>query len=452
MPPQDTPQMSTQDAPRGIRTFIAIWFGQLVSLIGTGLTNFALGVWIYQRTGSATQLTVIYVCGALPAILTLPLAGALVDRWSNRRAMLLSYTGAGLSTLPLVLLLWLNRLEVWSICLIVIFRSIFIAFLNPAYTAAVSKLVPKSQFGRASGMMQASQAAAQIVPPLLAGLLVVTIGIHNVILIDVCSYLFALVTMLYVRIPAPEKIAAHGEKKKKSLLREAVYGWTYIRERPGLMALLFYFAAVNFVLGIVQVLFTPLLLSFTNAQVLGTVLAISGIGFLAGSILMSVWGGPKNRVRGILGFGFLLGLGIMLSGVRASAPLIAVTMFMVFFIGPLVNGCSEAIWLSKTMPEVQGRVFATRRMIGFSSMPVAYLLAGLLADKVFEPLLARGGPLGDSVGRLIGEGPGRGIGLLYIVAGMLTLVAPVISYLYPRLRKVEEELPDAMSGNALSTA
>lgn len=442
--------MSSQDTPHGARTFVAIWIGQLVSLIGTGLTNFALGVWIYQRTGSATQLTIIYLFGALPAILTLPLAGALVDRWSNRRAMLFSNIGAGLSTLPLVLLLWLDRLEVWSICLIVVSRSIFMAFLNPAYTAAVVRLIPKEQFGRASGMMQASQAAAQIAPPLLAGVLVVTIGIHNVILIDVSSYLFALVTLLIINIPALEKTVAPGEKK--SLLREAIYGWTYIRERPGLLALLVYFAAVNFVLGIVQVLFTPLLLSFTDARVLGTVLAISGAGFLAGSVLMSVWGGPRNRVRGILGFGFLLGISIVLSGARASAPFIAVTMFMVFFIAPFINGCSEAIWLSKTMPEVQGRVFATRRMIGFSSLPVAYLLAGLLADKVFEPLVAIGGPLSDSVGRIIGEGPGRGIGLLYIVAGTLTLLTPVISYLYPRLRKVEEELPDVMSGNALSSA
>jgi DHA3 family macrolide efflux protein-like MFS transporter len=443
--------MSSPDTPRGTRTFLAIWVGQLVSLIGTGLTNFALGVWVYQRTGSATQLTIIYLFGALPAILTLPLAGALVDRWSNRRAMLFSNIGAGLSTLPLVLLLWFDRLEVWSICLIVVSRSFFMAFLNPAYTAAVVRLIPKEQFGRASGMMQASQAAAQIIPPLLAGVLVVTIGIHSIVLIDVCSYLFALVILLSISIPSLAKTAAPGDKKK-SLLREAVYGWTYIRERPGLLALLIYFATVNFVLGIVQVLFTPLLLSFTSAQVLGTVLAVSGVGFLAGSVLMSIWGGPKNRVLGILGFGFLLGLSMMLSGVWASAPFIAATMFMVFFLAPFVNGCSEAIWLSKTMPEVQGRVFATRRMIGFSSLPLAYLLAGVLADKVFEPLLARGGPLSDSVGRIIGEGPGRGIGLLYIVAGVLTLLTPVISYLYPRLRKVEEELPDVMSGNALSRA
>jgi MFS family permease len=442
--------MSRQTTLRGSWTFFVIWFGQLVSLIGTGLTNFALGVWVYQRTGSATQLTLIYLFGALPAILTLPLAGALVDRWSSRRAMLFSNIGAGLSTVPLILLLWFNHLEVWTICLIVISRSIFMAFLNPAYTAAVTRLIPREQFGRASGMMQASQAAAQIVPPLLAGVLVVTFGIYNVVLIDVSSYLFALVTLLCIKIPIREKTTAI--EKKPNLLREAIYGWTYIKERPGLLALLFYFASINFVIGIVQVLFTPLLLSFTSAQVLGTVLAISGLGFLSGSIVMSVWGGPKNRMLGVLGFGFLVGLSLMLSGARASASFIAVTMFAVFFFVPIVNGCSEAIWLNKTMPEVQGRVFATRRMIGFSSIPLAYLLAGVLADKVFEPLLAVGGPLSESVGRIIGQGPGRGIGLLYVMAGILTLVAPFVGYFYPRLRRVEQELPDATSGEALSSA
>src|SRR6185436_14883004 len=163
-------------------------------------------------------------------------------------------------------------------------------------------------------------------------------------------------------------------------------------------------------------------------------------------------GGPKNRMRGVLGFGFLVGLSLMLAGVKASAPFIAVTMFAVFFFVPIVNGCSEAIWLNKTMTGVQGRVFATRRMIGFSSIPLAYLLAGVLADRVFEPLVAVGGLLRESVGRIIGQGPGRGIGLLYVMAGLLTLAAPFIGYLYPRLRKVEQELPDVRSGDAFSSA
>lgn len=445
------PRMAEDRTRRYIRVFTLVWLGQLVSAIGTGLTNFSLGVWVYEQTGSAMNLTIVYLCGSLPSVLTLPVAGALADRWGRRKAMVVSNVGAGLSTLPAAMLLQASRLEVWHIAAIVLVRSVFMAFLNPAYTAAVSALIPKQHYGRASGMMQASNAGAQIVPPLLAGLLVVSIGINSVILIDVGTYLFALMALLVVRFPEPKGRSDVGTKKR-FLLREALDGWTYIRERPGLLALLFYFTAVNFVMSIAQVLFTPMLLSFTTAKTLGAVLSVSGSGVLIGSIVMSVWGGPRNRVQGVLVFGFLVGFGLSLAGLRPSIPLITAAMFVTFFFVPFINGCSEAIWLTKTPAELQGRVFAIRRTIGFSSIPFAYIVAGVMADKLFEPLLAAGGPLSESVGQVLGVGPGRGIGLLYVVAGVLTLLAPLFAYLDPKLRVVEYELPDAVGSEAPSQA
>jgi len=445
--------MDAQTAPRvkapaqGFRTFSIIWAGQLISLIGSGLTGFALGVWVYQRTGSVTQFALISLFTALPGILFSPLAGALVDRWDRRWAMILSDSGSALCTLSMALLLLANRLEVWHIYLAMGLSSTFSAFQWPAYSAATTLLVPKKHLGRASGMVQFGQALAQIISPTLAGVLMGIIQVQGIILIDFATFFFALFTLLLVRIPRPERTAA-GEAGQGSLWREAAYGGKYILARPGLLGLLLLFATTNFAAGIVQVLFTPLVLSFATTAILGAILSVGGLGFLSGGLTMSVWGGPKVRVYGIYLFLLLQGCVLFAAGLPPQATLLGAAAFLYFFAVPIVNGCSQAIWQTKTAPDVQGRVFAVRRMIAWSSLPLAYLVAGPLADKVFEPLMTQDGALADSVGRFIGTGTGRGIGLLYILLGVMTLLATLAAVLYPRLRYVEVELPDFVADKA----
>jgi MFS family permease len=429
---------------RGFRSFLVIWFGQVISLTGSGLTGFALGVWVFQRTGSATAFALISLFTTLPGIVFSPIAGALVDRWDRRGAMLLSDAGAGLCTLGMALLLLGNRLEVWHIYIAMGISSTFSAFQWPAYSAATSLLVPKQQYGRASGMVQMGEGIAQIASPVMAGALVGLIQVQGVILADFATFLFAVSTLLAVRIPKPNT-TVEGMAGQGSLLQEAAYGWTYISARPGLLGLLLFFAATNFTSGIVGVLFTPLVLSFSTPAVLGTLLSTGGLGFLAGSLLMSAWGGPKTRVYGILGFSLLQGVVLFAAGLPPNVFILGAAAFFYFFSLPVINGCSQAIWQSKTAPDVQGRVFAVRRMIAWSSLPLAYLIAGPLADRVFEPLMANGGSLAAIFGPVIGAGTGRGIGLLYMVLGCLSLLAVMVGFLYPRIRRVESELPDAVA-------
>ncbi len=432
-------------AARGMKTFTLIWTGQLVSLIGSGLTSFALGVWVYQTTGSATQYALIPLFFTLPNLLLSPLAGALVDRWDRRWVMILSDTGAALTTLTIALLLRAGQLQVWHIYLAVGVGSAFSVFQWPAYSAATTLLVAKKHYGRASGMVQLGQAIGHIISPVLAGLLVVKIQVWGVILLDFATFLFAVITLLFVHVPRPET-TAEGEESKGTLLREAAYGWTYLIVRPGLMGMLILFATLNFLMGFTNALFTPMILAFTSADVLGTVLSIAGSGMLVGGLVMSIWGGSKRRIRGLLGFLMLAGLSIVAIGLRPSVPLIAAASFGFFFCIPIVSGSSQAIWQSKVAPDVQGRVFSVRSMIATSATPLAYILAGPLADRVFEPLLAVGGPLAGSVGRIIGAGPGRGIGLIFILMGVFNMLATAVGYLYPRIRLVEDELPDAIAG------
>jgi DHA3 family macrolide efflux protein-like MFS transporter len=191
-----------------------------------------------------------------------------------------------------------------------------------------------------------------------------------------------------------------------------------------------------------MVLATPLVLSLADAATLGMVLSTGGVGMLLGSVLMSVWGGPKRRIHGMYAFMLLDGLAILTAGVWPSTVLFAVAAFGFFFALPLDAGCSQAILHAKLQPRLQGRVFATQHMLAGASLPVGFLLAGPLGDW-FEPLLAHGGPLADSVGLVLGEGAGRGIGLLFVILGGLYVLLTALAYLYPRLRLVEIELPDA---------
>ena len=432
--------MSKQPS-RGFLIFSLIWLGQLVSLIGSGLTSFALGVWVYQTKGSVMAYALILLATTAPNVLLSPLAGALVDRWDRRQAMLLSDIGAGISTLVIYLLFNAGQVRLWHILLAAASSSAFSAFQWPAYAASTTLLVPKKHLGRANGMIQLSQAIGYIASPALAGMLMATTGIRGVILIDFITFLFAVLTLGGVRIPRPEP-EDEREVSPRALLEEITFGWRYLAERPGLMGILTLFGIANFLLGLVMALYTPMVLSFANTQVMGIVTSVGASGMLFGGALMSVWGGPERRINAVLGCMFIEGLALSIGGLSPSVPLVAGAAFVFFFCFPIDSASNNAIWQSKVDPNVQGRVFAMRNVVAMASMPVAYLLAGPLADRVFEPLLAPDGILAGSVGRLIGVGEGRGIGLMFILMGALTMVSALGGFLHPRIRLVEEDLPD----------
>ncbi len=432
---------------KGMRTFSVIWAGQLVSTIGSGLTGFALGVWIYQETGSTTLFALNMLAYALPSILLSPIAGALADRWDRRIVMILSDTGAGISTLMIAILAFTNNLETWHVYLATAINSGFSTFQWPAYSAATTLLVPKGQLGRAAGMLQIGEAVSQLVAPAIAGAMLVTIGLQGVVLVDFLTFFCAILTLAFVRFPKPV-VTAEGMASRGSIWQEAGFGWRYISARPGLMGLLLIFALSNFLFGLMSPLLAPMILDISDAQVLGFLSSLMGLGMLLGTLVMSVWGGPKRRIHGVLGGMAISGLFIMLFGIRPWIPLIGIAGFGAMFFSPIINGSSQALWQSKVAVDVQGRVFAVRRMIAWSVMPLAYVLAGPLADRVFNPLMAEGGAFADSLGRVLGVGEGRGIGLFIVAIGFLSILVSLSGYFNPRIRQVEEELPDAVDETA----
>ncbi|MEM7583695.1 MAG: MFS transporter [Acidobacteriota bacterium] len=426
-----------------IRYFYLIWFGQLVSQIGSGLTGFAMAVWVYQTTGSVTQFSLITLATTLPGVLLSPIAGVLVDRWDRRWVLLLSDTGAALCTLTIAVLLYNDALSLWSIVLLLSISSSCRSLQMPAYSASVPLLVPKDKLGNYNGIRQLAVALPRVAAPALAGLLVETIEMWGVVFIDFVTFLIAVVTLLMVRIPRPESATAK-EKEKSSILQEALEAWRFLRSQSALMAIVGFFSTTYFTIGLVNVCGPALILSFTSAASLGGALSLSGVGFVAGSLCMAVWGGPKLRIHGVLGFTVLFSLGVLLGGIYPSIVLILIAMVLITFSAPLIFGCSEALWQAKVPVEMQGRVFALKNMVTRLAMPIAYVVAGPLADQVFEPLMRVGGPLAGTVGQVIGTGPGRGIGLMLILFGTLPILAAALAWLNPKIRNFERDIPDAI--------
>jgi DHA3 family macrolide efflux protein-like MFS transporter len=435
----------------GVRTFAVVWFGQVISFIGSGMTSFSLGVWIYQKTGSVTQFALTSLFIVLPRVVLGPLAGALVDRWDRRHVMIISDAGGGLSILALGLLSLANRLEIWHIYLVILVTGIFDTLRWPAMTAATTQLVPKEHFGRASGMLQIVSAGTMLVSPLLAGPLMGSIGLQGVLLSDFVTFLFSIITLVLIRIPRPET-TAEGQAGRGSLLHEAMYGWKYITSRSGLLALLVFLALANFLMEMSVVLFTPMILSFASTAALGLVMSLGGIGYLVGSVIISIWGCPKRRIRTVMVSMLLMGVFISLIGLRTSLPLVAVSACLCMVFLPITVSANQAIWQNRVVPDVQGRVFATRQAFVQATPLLAYLLTGPLTDKIFEPLLKVGGPLSGSIGQIIGVGTGRGAGLLFVSAGLFLVLVSVIGYLYPTLRRMEDELPKALAARPAAVA
>jgi len=430
--------------PSGMFGFSIVWLGQLVSMTGSGMTRFALTIWVWQETGEATALAIVAIFSFAPAIFFSPIAGAIVDRVSRKRVMIASDLAAGLSTVALLILFSTGHLEIWHLWAAGFFASAFESFQFPAYSAAITTMIEKKHYTRANAMLAMVQSASMIIAPALAGALLVLLGINGIMIIDIVTFLFAIGTLLLVVIPDPAETAV-GRASRGTLLQESVFGFRYIFSNRSLLGLLLIFFTTNLTFGLTMILLAPMILSRTadNTVILGTTMMMFGIGGVVGGLVIAAWGGFKRRIHGVLlGLVFLSIFGQIVIGVGQSIQVWAVGAFLALFFMPLVNGSSQAIWQAKVSPDIQGKVFATRRLIAQISSPVAMIMGGRLADAVFEPAMASGGAFARFFRPLVGSGPGSGMAVIFVFAGIVGVIAAMIGYLVPVIRDVETLLPD----------
>jgi MFS family permease len=426
-----------------VRTFIIIWLGQMVSAIGSRMTVFALTLWAWKLTGSATTLALVSFFFLAPTIAIAPFAGVIVDRSNRKGLIMLGDTVAGLSTLAILLLHLGGNLQIWHLYLIVAINGLFNQLQVLAYEVSIPMLVSKQHYTRAVSMGSLLGYGPEIVGPALAGVLYYVIGFTGILLIDLISFAIAIGTVFVVHIPQPP-ISEMGRQSRASIQQELIFGFRYIFARKSLLALLLLVSLFCFAHDIGDSLYSAMILARTgsNAEVLASLEAAAGVGGVTGALLLSTWGGHKRRTHGLLLGMVGAGLSKIVFGL-SQTPLIWIpAQFCSSLNFPLMYSCDRAIWLTKVEPDLQGKVFATHITLSRLTPAIGRLMAGPLADYLFEPAMKPEGIFAPIFGGIFGTNPGAGMALLYVLCALCMLLVGLVGYAFPVLRHVEDIVPD----------
>ena len=435
--------MQDVNRPTGMFGFTIVWLGQIVSVLATNMSVFALTIWVFEKTGSATALGLMQVFFITPLLIITPFAGVMVDRHNRKLMMMVSDLMAGLATIAILVLQAFGVLEVWHLYMAAIFQGLGNAFQWPAYSAAISTMIPKEKYGRANGMMSLIDVGPGVLAPLLAGALLPVIGLTGILSLDVVTFLLAVFVLLFVHIPQPPR-TAEGTQAQGNIFKEAAFGFRYIFARPSLLGLQMIFFFGNLCAGIAYTVLAPMILLRTgnDSVSLGLVQSAGAIGGIVGGVAMSMWGGFKRRVHGVLAGWAVSSFFFALVGLGTWLPLWVGAMALSTILVPLINGSNQAIWQSKVAPDVQGRVFSARTLIAWMTNPISPLIAGTLADYVLEPAMRAPSGLSALFGWLVPPGPGAGMGLLIFFSCLGGILAGLAGYFIHPIRHAEDILPD----------
>jgi len=417
--------MSDVKTEAGFRKFLIIWMGEWISNIGTGMTAFGLGVYVWQLTGSALDVAMVEMAALLPLILLTPVAGVLADRYDRRLLMALGDSISGLGLLLMLVLMMAGHIQVWQICLCVGFSSAFSSLLDPAYKATLTDLLTEEEYARASGMVGIASASKFLISPILGGLILAWHSMELILVIDILTLVVTVVAILSVRRSLKTRPA---EKKELDFLQDLREGWQVIAASRGVLLLIVLVSVLVFYMGILQVLARPMLLSFASEQTTGILQTVVACGMLVSSMLIGGGLIRKNLVNVMVASFVAAGITMAGFGATTSIPVITVAGFLFFASLPFANTSIEVLIRTSIANDKQGRAWGLISLISQLGYIVAYVFAGVLADYVFNPALKEGGVLADTVGRVIGTGETRGIGLLIMLSGLgLVITALLIS-------------------------
>jgi MFS family permease len=430
---------------RGMRAFGILWAGQVVSALGTRMINFMLGIWVWQRTGhvSALSLLTFFAYGA--TVVCSPLAGVLVDRVSRRLTIMLSDVGSAITTTIMLVLFLTGQAHLWALIATNTLTGAFLAFQYPAYASTIAGMLPKENYPRANGMMSLVRSLPTIVAPALAGLLLKGFGTTGVLGVCIGAYLVAIGTVFLVRLPSAPGGVAQGESAARG---SWTAGFRYIAHRRGLAVLLALTTVVSFTSAMGYVAVIPMILTRTgNNQVeLGIVQSVGAVGGVCGALALTAGRVPRRKMTGVIGgvLAFSV-LGQITIGVGRTMLIWVVAWFFAWLAVPFVEGCSQTIWQQKVIPSVQGRVFATTQLFENLALPVGFVISGILIDDYFEPLMKSDKGLAVPLSWLVGTGSAAGISLIFVLAGGFGAVCALAALAMGSVRNLENRLPDGDS-------
>lgn len=406
-----------------MKKFMTIWIGELISCIGSGMTAFALSIYVYELTKSVTYVSIVTLLAYMPSILLSPLGGVLADRYDRRLMMILGDLLSGSGLVYMLLMLQLGSNSMAPILIGVTINSVFVALLEPSYKATVTDLLTEEEYAKASGLVQLAGNAKYLISPALAGLILSVADIRVILCLDIMTFFITVIAVAIVRKTIKKPIE---HKKFKGFIQEMKVGFDFLKGDKGILALVFIMTLICFFLGFVQTLVVPMILAISNAKNVGIVESISAMGMVVGSIVIGVKGIKKNHLSILMLTTIICGIFMALMGVKNNIYFIGVMTFMFFIMLPFMNTCADVLIRVSIPNKLQGRVWGMISLITQFGTVIAYASCGVLADRIFEPMLAENGILAGSVGRMIGVGEGRGIGLLLIISGIGMIAAALI--------------------------
>lgn len=397
-----------------MKKFMMIWIGELISSIGSGMTAFALSIYVYELTGSVSYVSLVTLLAYMPTILLSPVGGVLADRYDRRLLMIIGDLFSGLGLIYILWQIQIGNTGMMPILLGVTFNAVFVALLEPSYRATVTDLLTEEEYGKASGMVQIAGNAKYLISPALAGIILGVADIRVILLIDICTFIVTVSMVASVRKTVRKPI----KRETQGVFLEMKEGLMFLARNKGIRSLVIIMAFVCFFMGFVQTLTGPMVLAVSDAKTVGFLESVCAVGMLVGSIWIVVVGVKKSYAV-VLGIaGVFCGISMALAGISTNIMITGIGIFLFFLMLPFMNTCADVLVRVSIPNELQGRVWGMISLLTQIGTVVAYMICGILADYVFEPMFLDGGLLADSLGRLIGTGKGRGIGFLLILSGL----------------------------------
>ena len=403
----------------GMKKFLLLWIGELISSIGGGLTSFGLGVYVFQKTGSAAGMALVTLLGFLPTLLFTVPAGVLADRYDRRVLMMIGDGCSGLGILYIFLCMLHGEANLVQICIGVFVSAIFSSLLDPSYRATITDLLSKEEFSKASGLVSLAGSARYLFSPVIAGLLLAYHDISLLLLIDISTFFVTITTTFIVR----RGIKAKQPTEKQSFLESMKEGWRAIHIEKGVFVLVLCSSLITLFLGTLQILVEPMILSFSDSKVLGIVETLCASGMLVSGILLGGFGIKKEYGK-VLQISFFMA-GIFMIGMSIFENPVYISIFGFFFFAtlPFCNNCMDYLCRTNIPDALQGRAWG---FIGFLSQigyVIAYAVSGLAAD---------------GLGSLSGMGVGRGAAFMIGISGILLSLVAVTLLRFPAIKELEK--------------
>lgn len=417
--------------------FLLLWSGDFISAIGSGLTSFGLGVYIFQQTGKASLMALITLFAFLPSLLLAPLAGVLADRYDRRTLMIIGDSFSAVGLLFILGSLLQGEAQFWQICVGVTISSVFASLLEPAYKATITDLLTPEQYSKASGLVQIAGSAKYLISPVLAGFLLTISDIRLLLVLDICTFFVTVATTLTVKKGLQTK-KTRKDGQNFSFTLELRAGWNALSGQKGILTLVVMGSLITFCLGFIQTLASPMILSFSDSVSLGTLMTVITLGMLVSSIVLGGITIKKGYARMLSVSLFGAGVFMALFGLRENILFMGAAGFLFFAMLPFANASLDYLLRTNIDNRMQGRAWGLIGLISQLGYVAAYAVSGLLADYLFTPLLLPGDALSGNVGKVLGVGAGRGIGLLIVLAGILLCITSLILLCMKSIRDLED--------------